>query len=143
MSKYLHSPGMPQAAEDDYELQASGGGHRSGGEADEPLLPRYERKPAGSSSSSSIHQNHGTSPHQALQNNRRRSRACGVFWCLWAFFVPLVLGLALVGCYFGRKTLDNVRGWEAWEGVPQEVKDWLESVAPPSAEQQTGYFPTQ
>lgn len=130
---------MPQPPDDDEELLLAG--RRGGAGADIPLLPRYERHPATASQA-------GHSPHKALLTARRRSRACSVVWCLWAFFVPLGLSLALLGCYFGRSTLDSVRGWQAWEGVPQDVKDWLESVAPMHAEQQHtagsgGAFPTK
>lgn len=140
MSKHFHTPGMPQAPEDDYELQYTGRGTPGTGleAADEPLLPQYEARAPGQAAKSS--------PHHVLQASRRRSRACGVFWCLWALFVPLLLGIALLGCYFGRRTLDNVRGWEAWDSVPQEVKDWLESVAPLEAEHASalaGPFPTK
>jgi hypothetical protein len=114
----------PLSPEEDYELQTTS-------PANEPLLPRYDPK------SPSL------SPYQQVQYARRRNRACSTVLCLWATLMPLVLTSALLGCWFGRQTLDNVRGWQAWEQMPQDVKDWLDKVAPYQHIADHGSFPTE
>ncbi|GFZ52138.1 hypothetical protein JCM24511_09911 [Saitozyma sp. JCM 24511] len=132
----------PGLSEDDYELQPSSYTDRLGlhshshghSPASEPLLPQYDPKPASSPVP--------LAPHRQLERSRRRSRTCATLLCLWATLVPLCLGMALLGCWFGRKGLDSVRGWQAWEQVPQDIKDWVDTVAPYQVEVDHGAFPT-
>lgn len=62
--------------------------------------------------------------------------------------VPLFLGLALLGCWVGRDAVSQLRHWDAWDSVPEEVKEWLEAMAPTPTQKQTmvfedlGSFPT-
>lgn len=85
---------------------------------------------------------HGLSTHAETLRLRRKSRLGRVLLCTWATVVPLFLGLALLGSWVGRDTLTQLRNWDAWDSVPQDVKDWLETVVPVKAEQDLGAFPT-
>jgi hypothetical protein len=136
-------PSSGLSEDDDYELQPSSytdhpglHSHSHGhSQASEPLLPQYDPK----SPSSPV----PLAPHRQLERSRRRSRTCATLLCLWATLVPLFLGMALLGCWFGRKGLDSVRGWQAWEQVPQDIKDWVDAVAPYQAAVDHGAFPTE
>ena len=84
----------------------------------------------------------GLSTHAETLRRRRKSRLGRVLLCTWATVVPLFLTLALLGSWVGRDTLKELRHWDAWDTVPQDVKDWLETVVPVKADQDLGSFPT-
>ena len=84
----------------------------------------------------------GVSTHAETIRARRKSRLGRVLLCTWATVVPLFLGLALLGSWVGRDTLKELRHLDAWDSVPQDVKDWLETVVPLKEEQDLGSFPT-
>ena len=132
---------MPKSSEmgerDEYELRPtrSARGQNPDAEADaEPLLPRYTAEP---------------SPSFKIvdkQSARRRSQGnlTRTIQCLGIAFLVSILGFGLAGCLFGRKTLDSVKGWEKWEQVPPEWREWLESVVPPTEQHADhGAFPTK
>lgn len=147
----LRSPA--QDDEEEYELPAIS--------STDPLLPSYsddvesKARATGSASRSSIghHRGHirfaplpsssgGLSTHAETLRQRRKSRLGRVLLCTWATVVPLFLGLALLGSWVGRDTLTQLRHWDAWDSVPQDVKDWLETVVPVKEEQDLKAFPT-
>ncbi|KAK8854468.1 hypothetical protein IAR55_003206 [Kwoniella newhampshirensis] len=121
MSKSLQLAGNT-LPEEDYELQPTSN-------ASDPLLPTYDQhrgKPA------------SPSPHQRLEIHRRHSRFRRFISCLCLSLIIAVPSLALVGCYFGRTTLDRVR---TWDQLPQDLKDWLNDVVP-NVKVDHGAFPT-
>lgn len=122
---------------DEYELRAttSSRGQETDAEADaEPLLPRYTAEPGPTIKLVDKH-----SERRRSQGGLRRT-----IQCLGIAFLVLLLGFGLAGCLFGRKTLDSVRGWEKWEQVPPEWREWLESVVPPNQHHADhGAFPTE
>lgn len=121
---------------DEYELRATGSTRQDGHtDADaEPLLPQYTAEPG-----PSIKIVDKQSDRRRSQGNLRRT-----IQCLGIAFLVLLLGFGLAGCLFGRKTLDSVRGWEKWEQVPPEWREWLESVVPPDKQRADhGAFPTE
>lgn len=127
------------AVQDEYELRATGSarGQDSVADADadaEPLLPRYTAEPG-----PSIKLVDKQSGRRRSKGNLRRT-----IQCLGIAFLVSILGFGLAGCLFGRKTLDSVRGWEKWDQVPPEWREWLESVVPPDKQHADhGAFPTE
>jgi hypothetical protein len=119
-------PGNSAADPEDYELQET---HSS---AQEPLLPRYEVHPHNDDTKSS--------PFTTRRPNRSRSsqfrRAVGCVCLVLAITVPFT---ALLGCWYGRTTLDKVR---TWEQLPPEWREWLNQVAPKHGADH-GSFPTE
>ncbi|RSH94137.1 hypothetical protein EHS25_003940 [Saitozyma podzolica] len=113
----------PGLSEEHYELQLSLD------RAVEPLLPQYDPKPSSPTTP--------LPPHE-----HRRSRACNALVCLWATVVALIIGTALFVCWFGSRRLDNLRGWQAWEQLRQEIQYWVDAAAPYHAQADHRAFPT-
>ena len=118
-------PDNSAAEAEDYELQVTQSS------ANEPLLPRYE-----------AHANDDVKSHQFGARRAGRSssgrfrRAVGCVCLVLAVVVPLT---ALVGCWYGRTTLDKVR---TWDQLPPEWREWLDQVAPKHGADH-GSFPTE
>jgi hypothetical protein len=120
---------------DEYELRATGSTHQhEDTDADaEPLLPRYTAEPG--PSIKLVDKQSSRHPRGSLRRTIQ---------CLGIAFLVALLGFGLAGCLFGRKTLDSVKGWEKWEQVPPEWREWLESVVPTNNQHADhGAFPTK
>lgn len=127
----------PTERGDEYELRATTSTRNINFEENavvEPLLPRYTAEPGPSIKLT----DKGTTRRHPSGNLRRTIQCLGI-----ALLVSL-LGFGLAGCLFGRKTLDSVRGWEKWEQVPPEWREWLNQVVPPDRlRADHGSFPTK
>ncbi|ORY32143.1 putative phytase [Naematelia encephala] len=123
MSKTFSQAEMAQQAED-YELQPT-----SLADADEPLLPRYEQH---------LHHAGTPSPHARHELAKRHSRFRRSLACMCLSVMVFVPWLGLAACFFGRTTVQRVKGWDR---VPGDWKQWLDKVVPGS-QAYNGMFPT-
>lgn len=101
-------------------------------DAEEPLLPRYERHPAPLSKSQLTYRTTRTT---------RGARFKRALACLCVSLLIIIPTMGLAGCWVGRDTLEKVRQWDK---IPPEWKEWLESNVPlgkPAAD--PGHFPTE
>lgn len=115
-------PADPSPAED-YELQPT---HS----ANEPLLPRYEAR-LGADDVKTI--------PLSLRHPTRAARFRRAVGCICLVLAVIVPMSALMGCWYGRVTLDKVRSWDQ---LPPDWREWLDQVAPKQSADH-GSFPTE
>lgn len=136
-SRYTRMPKLndPSGEADEYELRPTTSSHDREADA-EPLLPRYTADPSEGPSIKLVDKP-GTRTRSSA--NVRRT-----IQCLGIGLLLALLGFGLAGCLFGKRSLDSVRGWEKWEQVPPEWREWLDSVIPPERQHADhGAFPTE
>jgi hypothetical protein len=110
---------------EDYELQPSSGETQS-----EPLLPSYDSAPGSS--------------RQWSTKQKRRGDAKRIVRTICLTLLVALPSIALVGCWFGKDTVNRVK---TWDQLPEDWKTWLGTLMPDDRIQENGGeggdFPTK
>jgi hypothetical protein len=123
-------------AQDEYELRPT---HYEEDRDVEPLLPRYTAEPGQSTSIKLVDRD-----DDSIKSKRDRATSRRTVQCIGVGLLLSLLSFGLAGCLIGRRTLDSVRGWEKWEQVPPDWREWLNSVIPPERQRpDNSAFPTK